>query len=625
MSYNTIATVVNLLAVVIPHHQEQLLIENVNEFFNIDQNVFVLESSTNLDRFICHSSLRHELHECVPRSVFTFERLDDGVTVTEKFKEIISKNTFLIVASESSDFMRNANLFIRIKEIQRLNINMKIGLFFAHDLRHDLQKIFEWCWTHRIVNIFVAFYSDCVDSNSCYNGNLLNIFTYSPFGTFKVVNVTRSKSAENYFPSKISNFQQHPIRMGIYDNIWLFQYSARNQRVGGPDGKLWKVILEHLNASVTITVERDRLWQMLKTNAIDVVPFLHRFSDPELTYLYPMNMETEVIAVPEARPFPEFIAYLRSISSDNFFVYASTIIVTVMLLLGIIRYIKRKEILFFECVADVLNLLMNDNGYINYRQSSRSEGCLIVPLTFTGLIFVNGILSSLQSYVTRPIMQSQIDTVDGLYNSPLPIYTVSEYKRIQSPLFVVNFFFFANQLGTFWSTEVPNVLGNLSGHTDGWTSKVHLRKSSDLLPQIFAYNTTMSVLLFKTHVNVLLEHQKRMTIRGYHIPTQFYIFKFLSFYHVNNDFPFIERFNEIIQRLQSAGMYEKWTGELYDEVKSQVFSKNRSDYVTTSEETEIDSFPIPKFIIYGWTVGIMVLILEIISSKIATVMYVRRR
>lgn len=93
--------------------------------------------------------------------------------------------------------------------------------------------------------------------------------------------------------------------------------------------------------------------------------------------------------------------------------------------------------------------------------------------------------------------------------------------------------------------------------------------------------------------------------------------KFLSSYHVNNDFPFIERFNDIIQRLQSGGLYEKWTGELYSEVKSKSFSTNRSDYMGTSKETEIDLFPIPKFIVYGWIVGLIVLILEIIWKRIA--------
>lgn len=77
-----------------------------------------------------------------------------------------------------------------------------------------------------------------------------------------------------------------------------------------------------------------------------------------------------------------------------------------------IRRPKRK-FSFFETVADVINLLMNDNEYIRYQQLSAIELWIVVPLIFVGLIFVNGILSAV-----RP----QIDTMDDLYASPFYIY-----------------------------------------------------------------------------------------------------------------------------------------------------------------------------------------------------------
>lgn len=597
MAYNAITTVISLLTTTtIPQYQELLLIRNINKFFTIDQNIFLLESSIDINRYVYEPSSPNVLHEHTsehtPQSIFTFKRRDDGITGLDSLKEIKHKNTFLVVVSVKSNFVQNENLFTQIKEIQRLNINMKIGVFFSHIFSDDLHNLFEWCWKHRIINIFVAFYTNLEGPYSRYHDHLLNIFNYSPFETFDVINVTGCESVEKYFPTKICDFKQHPIRMGIYDNTWLFQYSETDRRIGGPDGKLWKVIRRFLNASFTINVDHQReyIWQMLKANEIDVVPFLHRFPEQQLSYLYPMNMETEVIAVPEARPYPEFIGYLRSITSKNIFGYSLIFILLVVLLLGTIRYIKRKKVIIFQCAADVLNLLMNDNGFIKYRELSGSEVFLIVPLTFAGFVIVNGILSTLQSYLTQPIIQPQIDTIEDIFNSPFPILTPSKY----------------------WASELPNVLGNISKH-GGWNNKVHLIQNAELLPQIFAYNTTISVLLFKSHVKILVEHQKRLNIRGYHIPTQIYILKFLSSYHINADFPFIERFNEIIHRLLNAGLYDKWTNELYSEVKGKVFSANRRDYnIGTHEESEIEMLPIPTFIIYGWIVSIIVLIFEII-------------
>lgn len=65
----------------------------------------------------------------------------------------------------------------------------------------------------------------------------------------------------------------------------------------------------------------------------------------------------------------------------------------------------------------LLNLVLNDNGAIDYQLLTCVEALLIVPLTFVGMIFVNGMLSNLQSYITNKIIQPQIDTVEDIYRS----------------------------------------------------------------------------------------------------------------------------------------------------------------------------------------------------------------
>lgn len=421
MSFNTITTVVNLLAA-LNSQREREIITKVNEFFDVDQNIFLLESSVDADRFV---SCEHMRHYCPPQSLITWQLLNDAVTTPKTISEVKSKSTFLVVGVDNEfEFSRSEILFQRVMEIHRLNVDTRTGLFFTqHIEEHDVRSIFEWCWNHQIVQIFIAFPSS--------DGKESSIFHYDPLGMFKVIKVADTESSENYFPSQTSNFNGHPIRLGIYENIWLFQYTAENQRIGGPDGKLWKVLLQHLNASFTVVIaERDKLWQMLEANDIDVIPFAHRFPPSQFNHLYPISMETEVIVVPEALPFAAFVAYLHAITSATFFMYSAVTVVTVTLLLFVIRYCLRQKILFFQCVADVFNLLLNDNGSINYREQTGSEAFLLVPLTFVGFVVVNGIFSSLQSYVTRPFMQDEIDTVDDLSRSPFPIFTFSEYTLL---------------------------------------------------------------------------------------------------------------------------------------------------------------------------------------------------
>lgn len=130
-----------------------------------------------------------------------------------------------------------------------------------------------------------------------------------------------------------------------------------------------------------------------------------------------------MLLVPEALPYSEFTSYLQTITSDPFFGYSLIAITIVILILTTFRYIDYKKIVFFESTADVLNLLINDNGNIQYRKLSRIEILLIVPLTLMGFVIVNNVFSTLQSYLTRPYLKPQIKTIEDIYQSQLLILT----------------------------------------------------------------------------------------------------------------------------------------------------------------------------------------------------------
>lgn len=122
-----------------------------------------------------------------------------------------------------------------------------------------------------------------------------------------------------------------------------------------------------------------------------------------------MKIDNYIVLVPESLPYSEFTAYLLTVMSNYVFGYALITFLSIMLLLSVFRYIKHKKVVFVQGVADVVNLLMNDNSYIQYNQLSRAEMFLIVPLTFAGFIITNGMLSALTSYVTRLVFQPQIN------------------------------------------------------------------------------------------------------------------------------------------------------------------------------------------------------------------------
>lgn len=75
----------------------------------------------------------------------------------------------------------------------------------------------------------------------------------------------------------------------------------------------------------------------LSESRIDILPQLYRMDYATSYDVYPIETENYVIIIPEALPYSEFSAYLRTVISDPFFGYSSIAIVVVMLLLIIFR------------------------------------------------------------------------------------------------------------------------------------------------------------------------------------------------------------------------------------------------------------------------------------------------
>lgn len=320
----------------------------------------------------------------------------------------------------------------------------------------------------------------------------------------------------------------------IFNNIHS-DYHAYLTLLSIYDRKLWLAVFEIINATYTeaicINGSHSKYYENYTVD-IEAVSYLLYYG--RVARIYPLYMETIVFVVPEALPYPEFAAYMLTITSDSFFGYSLITIAGVMHLLCIFRYIKHKKILIFRSVTDVACLLMNENGFIKYQQLSRIENLLIVPLTFAGLIIVNGLLSILQSYLTRPIIQPEIKTIEDIYKSPYPIFSLN-----------VVFASLANEM-----------MRNHFKRKD-WTDRV-LKMDYYIYPKLYESSyESVSLLLELSDAKRLLRVEKKMNMAGHYIPPIRIFSTFMS-HSTSKYFPFIERLNDIINWARSAGLTEKW-------------------------------------------------------------------
>lgn len=147
---------------------------NYNKFFYFDHNVFLLASSVDSGRFI----KKAEKDECTPQSVYVFESADGNIIGLENVKEKRSKNTLLIVVPDRGSVKHNIELIGQVKDIHRLQINMKIGIFLSHNLSNDdVKKWFETMWNKHIINIFIAINPYRENITRHISDHLMNIFT----------------------------------------------------------------------------------------------------------------------------------------------------------------------------------------------------------------------------------------------------------------------------------------------------------------------------------------------------------------------------------------------------------------------------------------------------------------
>lgn len=388
-----------------------------------------------------------------------------------------------------------------------------------------------------------------------------------------MINVTTRKTCEDLFPNLDINCHQHtfrvaPFRIRTYERFWL-------------------ATLKVMNATFTIEKVRRRAAQDYFMVGTDIVPFFHSYSTNTRRFrVYPVLLTLERIVVPEAVPYSGFYSYLRTLASNEFFAYCTGTVVAIVLTLCVCRYIKEKQILFFESLMDVLNLLINDNGYINYRRLSHAEIFVLGPLTFVGFIVVNGYLSNIQSYVTSPVLQPQMKTFDDIYNSPLNIAVPSELRD-----------FFLEQV-------------NLQSTDKDWSNKI-VGIEKNYRTQFLNFNTSTSYFMVDHNIEMLFEVQRQLGIRGFY-DTGITVTNSLAVFLMLDSIIFYEKLNDIIHRTHSSGLLNQWQKEHFAELGQRVLNHNRLKKQRSAE----DEFEFPMFVVYGWIASSVFLLIEIVWSKV---------
>ncbi|XP_037049632.1 uncharacterized protein LOC119083923 [Bradysia coprophila] len=293
-----------------------------------------------------------------------------------------------------------------------------------------------------------------------------------------------------------------------------------------------------------------------------------------------------VVIVPHARPYSHFAVYFQNATCARHFVYAFIVIVSSSVLLIVSGYLREKKFLLFKSVVDAANLLMNDNAGIRYGNLHRADVFVIVPLTLTGIIVMNSIVSLLQSFITSPIYQPQINSLHDLYESSVQIL---EDK--------------------FRKDKTVELLENRTGFGE-WSGKVQGIYYDQRTEAIETFQNSIAFLATDSNTNSYLEVQKRLGLEAFHTLRDTFFSKQLMAYMVEKEFPYKECLSDIVHRLNGAGLIEKWNNdELLKYTKSLLNRNRKSQLVNASNKIE---FVVPTVVWCGWIASGVVFICELI-------------
>lgn len=132
------------------------LIHRLNDIYRFDQNILLMDTSTDLDRWFIKSTSLSKWNAVTPQTVFTFDYSFeyDEHALFAKLKMVASKNTFVLVMVSRLTTQNSLHIMACLATIRKLNYEVKIGVFVTRSgtSLQLIEEFFRGSWSVRIVH-----------------------------------------------------------------------------------------------------------------------------------------------------------------------------------------------------------------------------------------------------------------------------------------------------------------------------------------------------------------------------------------------------------------------------------------------------------------------------------------
>ncbi|KAH8262458.1 hypothetical protein KR026_007114, partial [Drosophila bipectinata] len=425
------------------------------------------------------------------------------------------------------------------------------------------------------------------------NGSL---YTYKPYPKIKVHQVKEIKDFKSL--TKLTNLHGEPVRISVETmSPRCFHYKNRHGKVvyAGYMYKLIQGFIETYNGNETYVLkDQDPIpysvgFQILQNGDVDIVPrILFNFNWNYFYRSYVLYNVNSYFIVPWAEPLPKSLYFIRTFKCNVWIAFILSIIYASIAIWWIkFRKQNAESNSLASTFLDVLQLMVQLPNPIQWHFNLGFHHLVsLLVLLPVGFVLTNLYTAQLSSSLTTGLYKQQIDSFDDMVDGKFKLLLESLDKEVLQNMSKRNYIQPGLQ-NIILETSLKEVL--------------YFRKN---------LNTSYLYLAFGDRIEFELSQQKYLRVPLFKILPEIFV-QSLFFIPLRHGLPYVELFNNYLQRIWESGIYEKLRLNAYFEgIASGEITFRKS----TTWETQVFNMEFYYFayilLAVGWFLGGVIFLVE---------------
>lgn len=511
---------------------------NVKQFWAIYKQVF---SDMKQIKIVAHSHL-------VPKFPFFFQNPYKNLDTLQFVTKCKTKSSAILLFVPSIE-----ELYSMIFDEDVLWNSDTHYLFVSLICSHLINKTLSELWSSR--KIYKAVLICDIDT--------FNMFMYVPllFGSEEIKKIKKNEDITYFIQNGVHNLQGTKFRALLYPNNST-AIQIKGKYVAGTDWKALQLLSKYMNFTPIFLTPSDGTefghyknggftgpFKDLVDGKVDICMighFLRKYKKQQFISTYQVGRDYVSIVLPQATNLPHYNVIVQIFQNKIWccllFIYILATVVNIL-----IFKFSRSNLQNLTSISVAFSIYqMIITGIVNVKSKKLSYRIFLAFIFVTILIISNTFQGSLITFISMPLHYPNIDTVEDLIVSPLPI-VISQ--NVWDEIY-------------FEDPDMIDLTKKIQIETD-------LSKYAEGNLALFVRVPYSHRFLYKNYVSYLYPE----SVKPFHIMEEYLIAYYITYVLPENS-PHMKRVNYLLMLFQEHGLIQKWDSDTLFFIKSVFLPQN---------------------------------------------------